>query len=141
MIEFTVFGIAAPQGSLRGYNRGGRVVLVSDNPKTRPWREMVAWEAGEALRASGAFEGPVWLRLAFHLPRPKSCPKSRIRPSVKPDVDKLSRAVMDAITIAGLWRDDAQVVSLSAMKLYTEGEPRLVVQIRGDVPAEEGPGT
>jgi Holliday junction resolvase RusA-like endonuclease len=36
-----------------------------------------------------------------------------------PDLDKLCRAVADAITDAGLWADDAQVVSLVAAKRYS----------------------
>ena len=38
------------------------------------------------------------------------------------DVDKLARLVLDAITDAGLWRDDSQCVRLTTSKVYV-GEP------------------
>jgi Holliday junction resolvase RusA-like endonuclease len=37
---------------------------------------------------------------------------------VRPDIDKLCRAVLDAITMSGVIHDDAQVVSLFAHKFY-----------------------
>jgi crossover junction endodeoxyribonuclease RusA len=37
-----------------------------------------------------------------------------------PDIDKVCRAVLDALT-GILYRDDAQVVALSAVKTYADG--------------------
>lgn len=34
----------------------------------------------------------------------------------RPDIDKLARAALDAITSAGVFRDDSQVTQLAAMK-------------------------
>lgn len=42
------------------------------------------------------------------------------QPSVRPDLDKLCRAVLDALTDAGIWHDDSQVCSLSAIKVYAD---------------------
>src|SRR5206468_58994 len=68
--------------------------------------------------------GPVDVGLYFYFPRPKSHyrtgrnshllkdPATEYKPS-KPDLDKLVRAALDAITQSGrIWRDDAQVAGL-----------------------------
>jgi crossover junction endodeoxyribonuclease RusA len=47
---------------------------------------------------------------------------------VRPDLDKLVRAVLDALSEAGVWRDDAQVVSVVARKAYGSA-PGLTVEI------------
>ncbi len=69
----------------------------------------------------------LYVRVEFILPRPKSV--KRIYPAVKPDLDKLVRAVLDGLWPA--WGDDAQVVGLLASKRYCgEGElPGVWVEI------------
>lgn len=57
--------------------------------------------------------------MTFYLVRPKSVPLSRVYPSVKPDGDKLERAVFDALTIARVWRDDGRCVDGHWRKRYT----------------------
>lgn len=57
--------------------------------------------------------------LVFTMPKPKSAPKRKPSwPTTKPDVDKLARNALDALQIAGILRDDAQVVSLIVWKGY-----------------------
>ena len=59
------------------------------------------------------------VRITFFMPRPKTV--KRHMPTVTPDVDKLCRAVLDALTDAGVWVDDSQVVDLGATKIYASG--------------------
>lgn len=101
----------------------GRV--VSANKNEGPWRQMVTWEAAKALDDADAeaFEGPLKVAASFVLPRPKSAMK-RIWPFKKPDLDKLLRSVFDALTDAGVWLDDAQVVKVIAEKRYAESNQR-----------------
>jgi Holliday junction resolvase RusA-like endonuclease len=61
--------------------------------------------------------GPVRVRMAFTLPRPKSAKKGAV-PSKKPDLSKLVRATEDALTDAAVWEDDARVVHIDACKSY-----------------------
>ena len=63
--------------------------------------------------------------MTFTLPRPRSVPvHKRPRPKVRPDLDKLVRALLDALQgIAFI--DDAQVVRLEAVKEY-ENDKRAV---------------
>jgi crossover junction endodeoxyribonuclease RusA len=46
-----------------------------------------------------------------------------------PDLDKLVRCICDALTDAGVWKDDAQVCVLVAAKRYTNGLPGVLIQI------------
>lgn len=61
-------------------------------------------------------EGPVSMTLLFTLYRPASAPKNRTPPATKkPDLDKMTRAIFDALT--GIcFHDDSQVVTLTASK-------------------------
>jgi hypothetical protein len=59
--------------------------------------------------------------VVFYLPRPKTAPRRITEPAKLPDVDKLIRACFDALTAAGVWRDDAQVISTLARKAFAAG--------------------
>jgi Holliday junction resolvase RusA-like endonuclease len=128
--EFEVDGIPVPQGSKSGWvsNAGPkpRAILHDQNAKTlKPWRATVTAAAREAY-AGERIEGPVFLVLEFRFVRPKSV--KREWPAVKPDIDKTVRSVLDGITDSGLWRDDSQVVTLRASKVYAD-RPGVHVQI------------
>jgi Holliday junction resolvase RusA-like endonuclease len=57
--------------------------------------------------------------MIFTVRKPKSEPKKRQTwPDRKPDLDKYVRSSGDAMTTAGVWRDDAQVVELECAKRY-----------------------
>lgn len=130
-LEITVHGTPAPQGSKRGFVKGGRAVLVDDNKgPLRDWRHDVT-AAAVAARGEGwePISGPVGLEVYFTFRRPRghfgtgrNAGKIRLsappRPAVAPDLSKLIRAVEDALTDAGVWRDDALVVAISAGKFY-----------------------
>ena len=121
ILEAFVPGEAKPQGSKRGFvTKNGRVAMVemAGNP-LKQWRTAISCKMkGEAAKIGWQLtEAPVSVKLIFHLKRPK---KPRFMdPATRPDVDKLSRAVLDAITDSGvIWRDDSQVVRLLAEKHY-----------------------
>ena len=66
--------------------------------------------------------------ILWTLTKPASKPKRVIHPTVKPDVDKLCRAVLDSLTGVG-YEDDAQVVRVTAEKQYGSPE-RTEVHLR-----------
>jgi crossover junction endodeoxyribonuclease RusA len=116
-IEFHVPGKPAPQGSKRHVGRG---ILVESSKEVGPWRERVALCASNAMCGRSLLDGAVRVRLELTLPRPKSAPKRSTPPAVKrPDVDKLARAILDAIT-GIIVRDDSQIVDLHATKRLAE---------------------
>lgn len=122
-ITFFVPGTPAPQGSKRHIG-GGRMIEMS--PHVGAWRERIAITAHNTMQQLGRtlMPGPVAIYIDLVLPRPKATPKSYTPPAIKrPDVDKLARACLDAIT-GTVVADDAQIVDLHATKrLAAIGEP------------------
>jgi crossover junction endodeoxyribonuclease RusA len=146
-LAFFVPGIPAQQGNHRR-NQYGATYETSKNHA--PWRDSIIYAAREARPPAAddgiVFAGPVAAELTFIFPRPKSHygtgrnagvlkPDAPYYKISAPDLDKLIRATLDAITVAGIWRDDAQVVMLQGGgKVYTQpdgiNDPGLVVSIR-----------
>lgn len=152
MIKLRVYGTPVPQGSTRAFavRKGGRptgaVVVTGDNPKTKSWRAAIVDAALAAIRDAAHDPGrdgvteehagqALAVTLVFTLPRPAGHfgsgknagqvkPSAPPFPVAKPDLDKLCRAVLDALTDAGVWRDDSQVASLTAAKVYASGNER-----------------
>lgn len=117
-LAVTVLGVPVSQGSMKSY--GPRRLVHSNDAKLRPWRQDVASNVREEMLALGLdpFEGPVEVRATFTMPRPKSAPKRRWAPEVKPDLDKLLRALLDACKAGGAYGDDAQVITVAVSKVY-----------------------
>lgn len=112
-VTFFVHGAPVPQGSKTAFVVGRRAVVTDQNrTKLKPWRETVAIAADMGR----TFPGPVQVTLTFHLPRPQR-PRWFV-PAVKPDIDKLVRAVFDGLTDGGLIEDDARIVELHTVKMY-----------------------
>ena len=129
-ITFDVAGLPVTQGSMRAFVRNGRPILTSTSgQKLKDWRDTIAYAAQDARQGEYADAGvPVFVSLAFALPRPKSAPKSVLYPTKKPDLDKLIRAALDALTSV-VFKDDSQVVDLTATKRFAEGAPGVSVQV------------
>jgi crossover junction endodeoxyribonuclease RusA len=111
-------------------------LIVSGVPKAQPRPRMAssghaynpnsadAWKA-EVKSAfipcrRPAITGPIFLRIDFFLPRPKSMKETPCRePHVKkPDIDNLLKSTMDALTEAEIWKDDAAVFNVGMAKYY-----------------------
>jgi len=168
VLEFTVVGKPEPQGSTKAFvpvhpktkqpfrrADGGIVVNVtSDNPKLKAWRERIKIAADGSAWVDDPMAGPVTVDVTFYLKRPDghmgtgrnagtvkaSAPAF---PVVRPDVDKLIRGLLDALT--GLaWGDDSQVVEIVARKRYaapgeSEGARVMVCPVDVDPVAGDGP--
>ena len=80
---------------------------------------LAAWRSAISLFAKRAGAKPVTdgvtVNLIFTMPRPRTV--KRLEPSVAPDLDKLIRAVLDALT-AIAYVDDGQVTEIAATKVY-----------------------
>ncbi|WP_420100159.1 RusA family crossover junction endodeoxyribonuclease [Corynebacterium sp.] len=122
MTAFFVPGTPAPQGSKKYVgHRAGRPVLLESSAKVRPWRAVVAQVA--ALNCRGIIDGPVHVTTEFVMPRPKSLPKRVLHMVKKPDLDKLIRSTLDALSGIA-YVDDNRVTTIHASKRYaTTGEP------------------
>jgi crossover junction endodeoxyribonuclease RusA len=127
--SFIVPGTAAPQGSKRLLGK----VMVESSRRVHPWRSDVRTTALQNKPHDWTMAGPVAVELVFWFPRPASHygikagisylkPTAPIEPisSRVGDLDKLCRAILDALTGVA-YLDDRQVVELDARKAYLMG--------------------
>lgn len=89
------------------------------NKGLKPWRNTIRHVASNTFTAR--ISGPVRVVANFYLPRPKSVQK-RLRPHVAPDLDKLERAIGDALEGVA-YDNDSQIVSWRADKWYADDYP------------------
>lgn len=134
-VEFTVYGVAQTKGSTKSFvvknRKTGKpmAVTTNDNPKTKDWHNIVAWAAQINKPPGGIFTGAVAVRLEFYFCRPKSVSeKKRPHHTVKPDIDKTTRATLDALK-GTIYVDDSQVTQLFVTKEYG-AEPMVIVEVK-----------
>lgn len=144
-LVITVIGKPAPQGSKK-YVGNGR--MIEQSKRVRPWREAVKQATIDALELAAGkqygdeaaavllrLDGPVMVEIAACFDLPKSAPKRRrIWPITRSsgDADKIARSCLDALTDAGAFRDDSQVVQLLVTKYFTD-DPDAPLSIPGAV--------
>ena len=135
MIQFTVYGEPTAKGRPRAaIGKNGRIRGAYTPGKTRS-AETNFREQAVKVKPERPFEGPVVLDLKFFRGVPRSWSKKKREealkgervPAVRPDVDNLAKLVKDALN-GVFWRDDAQVVRLTAEKRYSD-VPRTEVKV------------
>lgn len=113
-LAFFVPGTPAPQGSKNAYRRGQKIVLVESSKKVKPWRDTVSQVARFVCKQP--LDGAVTVAVHFVMPRTKAMRDRPAPPMVqKPDLDKLLRAINDALTGIA-YSDDSQIVRLTGSK-------------------------
>ena len=133
-VYFVVTGKPVGKGRPRASTRGGFVRMYTD-AKTLAYEAAIASEADAAMGDAEPFETPMQMQVSCYYQIPKSWPKKMKQeaideerfPNVKPDLDNVVKAILDALN-GVVYRDDAQVVNLVATKRYAT-EPRVEVYI------------
>ena len=140
-ILITIPGPCATKGSMRyvGHRRG-KPILVHDAKRYGPWSRIAALFVNEGMRRHKCIDsGPVKVSITFLFVRPKSHWKGNgaditgtapADMTVKPDIDKTTRACLDAMT-GRVYRDDAQVTHLDAVKVYGP-ETKTIILVRSE---------
>lgn len=144
ILAFTVYGVAQPKGNHRALALKGMKfpIITETNRNVKSWQQLVAEGANQALLQLPAaerrlLEHAVRLTIAFYLPRPKKHAKRGVfvPHCVAPDIDKLERAILDALSQV-VYADDKQVTEVIKGKYYAAvDEPAHV-----DVRVEPAPG-
>jgi crossover junction endodeoxyribonuclease RusA len=118
MPKCRVYGQPASKGSLRCLGRGRHIESARGLPA---WMQAVrdAWQAHcpEHVAAPGQCYS---VGLIFVMPWPASYGPTPTREHAcrrRPDLDKLTRGVLDALT-GMAWHDDSEVAALHARKIY-----------------------
>ena len=127
-LEFTVAGVPVPQGSKRAFTTKTGKVVLTEEPQLYSWRQDVAARAQAARGNRLPLAGEVLVMCWFFFPRPAThfgrrgvLPSAPRRPVGKRnDIDKLLRAILDALTAAGIYGDDGQVTDVQSSKWYAE---------------------
>lgn len=135
-------GRAVPQGSKTAFvsKSTGRPIVVDKDVRLPQWRMKITAAALEKRGTDPTLTGPVGARITFFMERPQGHygtgknaatlkPSAPGHPATMPDIDKLLRAVFDALTDAQVWADDGQVVWCQTIKTYADGTMQPGVEI------------
>jgi Holliday junction resolvase RusA-like endonuclease len=125
MLSFTVPGEARGKGRPRATVRGGHARLYTD-AKTRKHEASWASAAAAAMGGREPLEGPLAVEIAARMVPPASTSRKAreamlsgaMLPAKKPDLDNIIKSLDGLNGIA--FRDDAQIVQITAWKLYAE---------------------
>lgn len=115
-----IYGRPAPQGSKSAAVVNGRAVMWESSKTVKAWRSRVAAELAQAYfgdrRDPIPAHQPVRVIINFTLAH---SPRSKLsEPTAKPDLDKLTRAILDALTASLVIADDSQVTQLLLSKSF-----------------------
>lgn len=135
-MQFFVAGDPVAKGSAKAFfnRKTGQAMVVQTNAdKQKPWASMIGYTAQQ--RGMRPSMRPIVVRLGFFLRRPQSHFNSSgalgrralLYHAKRPDLDKLVRTVLDALTGIA-WIDDSQVCQIDATKQYGE-QPGVAVII------------
>lgn len=137
-IDFNVPG--QPQGKARARTvRDGAGHVRSYTPaKTKQYETLIAWAykgAGGKMFPDGAavnieIEARYQIPKSYTKKKASACAAGDVLPLVKPDVDNISKAVLDAL-LGVAYRDDSSVVRVLTRKRYTarDEEPGCAVSV------------
>jgi Holliday junction resolvase RusA-like endonuclease len=140
-LHFFVPGIAKTSGSKRAFlnPKTKKPIITAANPAQKGWQDGVKWAAMQAFNKQIPWEGPLSVVFVFTRPRPKghygtgrnaSILKDwakDLKPTGKPDVLKLGRAVEDAMN-GIVYLDDSQIVEEHLSKQYGD-KPGVAVTV------------
>lgn len=137
-VSFFVPGEPKSQGSMKTVTgKTGKPLVIHSNPALKAWRRTVAQAADYLVREP--FYGGVTVDLTFHMPRPKTVTRPHPITRSGLDLDKLVRAVFDALTDSGAIEDDSRVVEVRARKLYVSKVSDAGVRVRIDAITDDWP--
>lgn len=146
-LEILVPGEPVVQPRGKPVRRGNHVAMVSayaDHP-VWSWRERVVYEARKALTASprDPFFGPILLSVLFVTPFTGAARKKGENPrrwhDAKKDLDNFLKPLKDALTEAGAWGDDGQIVMygrVAKVRAAHGEQPHTRIRIEAAPPVE-----
>ena len=132
-LHLRILGTPAGQGSAKAYVVGGRARITNTNAKHRSWRTDIVEQTRTQLPDGFTpYTVPVLCALTFRQAPPKTLTKRErlLPPDRGIDIDKLVRACLDALSVAGVWDDDKRVTALAVEKRWADDRHLPGVEIR-----------
>ena len=135
LVEVVVPGQPVGKGRPRASVQRGRVRMRTP-PKTAAWEALAAGWARVAWRGRPPIEEAVGVEVVAVLTRPKRLRRKtdapgRLVAAVKPDIDNICKAAIDALVLGRVLGDDNQVAELVASKWYAAKDegPSVVIRV------------
>ena len=133
-LKFTVPGTPQPKGRARACIRGGKIAHYTPK-KTEQYENSVRLAAALAMSQQGVkqFTGAVNVSVCAFVAIPESWSKKKkaaalsgeIMPTSKPDIDNVTKAILDGMNKV-VFKDDAQVVRTLSEKAYAN-EAKVII--------------
>lgn len=134
---FVVVSLAGlPRGKGRPrFSNAGQFVRVYTDAKTRAYEAALAKEGLSAMAPRQPLDEPLSVSVTAYMPIPASFSKAKraaalafdLMPTGKPDGDNFLKIALDALNKI-VWRDDSIIVSMQAIKCYSD-RPRLEIAV------------
>ena len=139
-ITLIVLGDPKGQPRPKAFSRGGHA-RVYDPGTAENFKSQIAMAVKEYGCAGLMLPMPLKVEITCYFKRPKSHYRSGKNADLlkaglseyhtsKPDFDNLGKAICDALTHLGVWKDDCQVVDGRIVKKYSGGAARTVITIK-----------
>lgn len=126
-ISFFAQGIPKAQPRVKATSFGG-FTRVYDPGTAKDWKTIVRHSCSQHWDKV-PFAGPVEVNISVFFQRPKAhFNKAGLKATApryhttKPDAENCSKAILDALSNLGIWRDDSQAASVWTLKFYTNTE-------------------
>lgn len=146
-VSITLMGPPKPKGRPRTRVVGSFATIYTDK-KTRDYESAVKAAGISAMKDRPALDEPLSVVVRAFLPIPESWSRKKreaalagdIMPTGVPDIDNLTKAAIDGLghhppRFKGdrekrpiIWRNDSNIVSMQAIKTYSD-RPRLVIDV------------
>lgn len=125
-VTFVIPGQPVAKGRPK-FARHGKAVVAYTPAKTASYENLVKMAATAAMAGAAPSAAPIYLAIKLGLQIPSSWSSKRralalagaIHATKKPDADNVLKGIKDGCN-GIVWRDDAQVVSITLQKRYSE---------------------
>lgn len=133
-VQFTIYGAVKGKDRPRGTVRGGYAKLYTPK-ETVSYENLVKYIYSQEFNHYFDKKRPLYANIYSFYSIPKSASKKKalemenklIRPIKKPDVDNISKIILDALNKIA-YADDCQICQLFVSKYYSD-RPRVEVEI------------
>jgi len=131
--EFVIPGAPIGKGRPRATKMGNHVRLYTPK-RTADWERSSAFIMKNEW-GSAPMDSICRVSIIAVFPRPKRLlrkkdPEHRLWHSSKPDIDNVCKSVLDSMVMAGVIRDDTQVVILTAKSVYASKSEGPCVEVK-----------